>query len=255
MPPDARPNRREPLRVSLLVLPDATVGSVTGMFDTLSCFPLLGTFDDAVPPEPPFAVELVAAVPRPRRRRRADSPSRCTARSPIRAGPTSRSCPRCIVADGIWSRGRYPELVAWLRARARGGSARLLGLLRRAADRRDRPALGPRRHDAPGVRRHLPEQLPGRSAPPRGDPGRDRRARGVRDGRRVRVLARPRPVPRRAPRRPDRGAGGREVPAPAVAHRRPGAVRAVRRRRATTATRSCSRRRSGCGRPTRSRHP
>ena len=61
MPPDARPNPREPLRVSLLVLPDATIGSVTGMFDVLSCFPLLGTFDDSVPRSPPFAVELIAS--------------------------------------------------------------------------------------------------------------------------------------------------------------------------------------------------
>src|SRR5687768_13012610 len=55
-------NHREPLRVSLLVLPEAGVGTLMGMLDTLSCFPLLGTFDDAVPREPPFAVELVATV-------------------------------------------------------------------------------------------------------------------------------------------------------------------------------------------------
>ena len=54
MPATIRSSPREPLRVSLLVLPDAAVGSLTGMFDTLSCFPLLGTLDTAVPTIPPF---------------------------------------------------------------------------------------------------------------------------------------------------------------------------------------------------------
>jgi transcriptional regulator GlxA family with amidase domain len=113
VPRDADRHRREPLRVSLLVLPDATIGSVTGMLDTLSCFPLLGTFDDAVPQDAPFAVELVAA-PRgsaatasglslPIHRSIADS-----ARTDIAIVPS------LLVAGGTWVRGRYPELVDWL---------------------------------------------------------------------------------------------------------------------------------------------
>ena len=57
-----RRNLREPIRVSLLVLPDAGIGGITGMLDTLTCFPLLATFDTALPAAPPFAVELVAAT-------------------------------------------------------------------------------------------------------------------------------------------------------------------------------------------------
>jgi transcriptional regulator GlxA family with amidase domain len=113
VPPASRPRRREPLRVSLLVLPDATLGSLTGMFDTLSCFPLLGTFDDSVPTESPFAVELVAAsdgsvptasgVALPVHRSVADP-----ARTDIAIVPS------LLVAGGTWRRGRYPDLVAWL---------------------------------------------------------------------------------------------------------------------------------------------
>jgi transcriptional regulator GlxA family with amidase domain len=98
----------------LLVLEDAMVGSLTGMLDTLSCFPLLGTLDDAVPRASPFTVELVAASPGPARtasgvalpvhRSVAD-----LARSDIAIVPS------LLVADGDWRRGRYPELVAWLR--------------------------------------------------------------------------------------------------------------------------------------------
>ena len=54
VPPTARLTRREPLHVSLLLLPDAGLGTVTGMLDALSSFPLIGTFGDAVPREPPF---------------------------------------------------------------------------------------------------------------------------------------------------------------------------------------------------------
>jgi transcriptional regulator GlxA family with amidase domain len=114
VPQDTRTGGREPLGVSLLVLPDATVGSLSGMLDTLSCFPLLGTFDDAVPREAPFAVELVAA-----------SRGSVTTASGV-ALPVHRSVadpgrtdiaivPSLLVAGGIWQRGRYPHLVDWLR--------------------------------------------------------------------------------------------------------------------------------------------
>jgi transcriptional regulator GlxA family with amidase domain len=114
VPPDARRNHREPLRVSLLVLPEATVGSLTGMLDTLTCFPLLGTFDDSVPQESPFTVELVAA----------GTGSSATAsgialpvhRSIHDPGETDIAIvPSLLVADGTWVPGRYPDLVAWLR--------------------------------------------------------------------------------------------------------------------------------------------
>ncbi len=62
VPQDTRSSHRAPLRVSLLVLPEASVGSLTGMYDTLSGFPLLSTFDRSLPTDPPFAVELVAAT-------------------------------------------------------------------------------------------------------------------------------------------------------------------------------------------------
>jgi transcriptional regulator GlxA family with amidase domain len=113
VPPHARPNRRAPLRVSLLVLPDATVGSLTGMFDTLASFPLLATFDEAVPTESPFTVELVAASD-------GSAPTASGIALPVHRsiadpGRTDIAIvPSLLVADGIWGRGRYPDLVAWL---------------------------------------------------------------------------------------------------------------------------------------------
>ena len=111
MPRDTRSSRREPLRVSLLVLPDAGLGTLTGMFDTLSCFPLLGTFDASVPTTPPFDVELVGAT-----REAQPTASGITLpvhRSVADAGRTDIAIvPSLVVRDGVWVRGRYPELVA-----------------------------------------------------------------------------------------------------------------------------------------------
>jgi len=114
VPRDDRFLHREPLRVSLLVLPEAGVGSLTGMFDTLSSFSLLSTFDDAVPPVSPFAVELVGAE-------RGQAPTASGIPLPVHRsiadpGRTDIAIvPSLVVTDGVWVRGRYPALVDWLR--------------------------------------------------------------------------------------------------------------------------------------------
>jgi transcriptional regulator GlxA family with amidase domain len=114
VPAETGPSRRRPLRVSLLVVPEATVGSVTGMLDALSCFPVLATFDDSVPAAAPFEVELVAAgdgmvstasgVPLAVHRSLADG-----------SGTDVAIVPSLLVAGAVWHRGRNPEPVAWLR--------------------------------------------------------------------------------------------------------------------------------------------
>ena len=114
VPADARIDPREPLRVSLLVLPEAGLGTLTGMLDTLSCFPLVSTFDDALPPESPFAVELVAGSA-------GSAPTASGVSLPIHrsiadVGRTDIAIvPSLALAGGVWQRGRHPELVAWLR--------------------------------------------------------------------------------------------------------------------------------------------
>jgi transcriptional regulator GlxA family with amidase domain len=114
VPADARPNRREPLRVSLLVFPEAGLGTLTGMFDTFSSFPLLSTVDGAVPPDAPFAVELVAATS-------GSVPTASGVALPVHRSISDPErtdiaiVPSLLVAGGTWKRGRYPDLVAWLR--------------------------------------------------------------------------------------------------------------------------------------------
>ena len=113
VPPDTRSIRRAPLRVSLLVLPDAGVGSLTGMFDALSSFALLGTFDTAVPTTSPFAVELVAATREPQPT--ASGIALPVHRSIADPGRTDIAIvPSLLVSHGTWVLGRYPDLVCWL---------------------------------------------------------------------------------------------------------------------------------------------
>ena len=93
---------------------EATVGSVTGMLDALSCFPVLATFDESVPAAAPFEVELVAAgngtvptasgVPLAVHRSIGDG-----------SGTDIAIVPSLLVAGAVWHRGRNPGLVAWLR--------------------------------------------------------------------------------------------------------------------------------------------
>jgi transcriptional regulator GlxA family with amidase domain len=100
--------------VSLLVLPEASVGSLTGMYDTLSCFPLLSTFDRSLPTDPPFAVELVAMA-------RGPQPTASGIALPVHrsiADPGRTDIvivPSLVVRDGVWVPGRHADLVAWLR--------------------------------------------------------------------------------------------------------------------------------------------
>ena len=113
VPAATRTSQREPLQVSLLVLPDAAVGSLAGMFDTLSSFPLLSSFDAAVPSTPPFAVELVAASRDPQPT--ASGFTLPVHRSIADPGRTDIAIvPSLMVTDGTWVRGRYPDLVGWL---------------------------------------------------------------------------------------------------------------------------------------------
>ena len=46
--------------VSLVAIPDAMASPLSGLYDVLNCFELLGSFDDSVPKAAPFRVEIVA---------------------------------------------------------------------------------------------------------------------------------------------------------------------------------------------------
>jgi hypothetical protein len=53
------PVPKEPFHVSLLVLPEAMVFPVSGIYEVLTALDGLSRLDSAVPPQAPFEVEIV----------------------------------------------------------------------------------------------------------------------------------------------------------------------------------------------------
>ena len=104
-----------PRHVSLVAIPEAVVSTLSGIFDVMNAFTLL---DPGRPP--PFRVEIVGLQ---------TGPLEVASRVPImvqRAIATLEVTdivivPSVVVGPEGWRKGRYPELVEWLRAmHARG---------------------------------------------------------------------------------------------------------------------------------------
>jgi transcriptional regulator GlxA family with amidase domain len=101
------------IHVSLVATPDVMVSSLSGLYDVLNSFTLLGSFDPAVPAENPFRVEIVATK---REQTRTASGLPIAAHRTIGKVPQTDVViiPSVMVEGGEWRRGRYPMLVRWL---------------------------------------------------------------------------------------------------------------------------------------------
>ncbi len=108
------PGQNRPLHVSLVAIPDAVVSTLTGIYDVLGSFRMLGRADPSLPAEPPFTVEIVSAqrgsvalasgVPVEARRATADIDT-----------TDIIIVPSVLLGPEGWTSGRYPELVDWAR--------------------------------------------------------------------------------------------------------------------------------------------
>lgn len=106
--------------VSLIAIPDAVISTTTGIYDVLNSFGMLAGADDALPTKPPFKVDIVSTR---------KGPVMLVSGLPIEAGLSIADVknthiiivPSVLLTNGVWEKGRYPELVDWLRAQqARG---------------------------------------------------------------------------------------------------------------------------------------
>ena len=103
-----------PLHVSIVAIPDAVISTLTGIYDVLGSFRLLGRIEPSIPAEPPFKIEIVATRPgsvalasgMPVEARRGVSQIEETDIIIV---------PSVLVSAEGWSAGRYPELVEWVR--------------------------------------------------------------------------------------------------------------------------------------------
>ncbi len=109
-----------PLHVSLMAVPQATLSTITGIYDVLCSFSLLPLLPNRAEPAP-FQVEVVGLEP---------GPLELAQRLPIMVQRGFASIertdivimPSLLVADGGWQKGQYPALVGWLRAMHRRGA-------------------------------------------------------------------------------------------------------------------------------------
>lgn len=103
-----------PLHVSLVAIPDAVISTLSGIYDVLGSFRMLGRLEPSIPEKPPFTVEIVAAARgsvmlvsgMPVEARRAVS--EVTATDII-------IVPSVLIGPDGWTLGRYPEIVDWAR--------------------------------------------------------------------------------------------------------------------------------------------
>jgi transcriptional regulator GlxA family with amidase domain len=109
-----------PLHVSLVAIPDAVISTLSGIYDVLGSFRMLGRFDPSLPVDPPFAIEIVAA------RRGGVALASGVSLEAKRAVSEVKVTDIIIVPSIVlgregWETGRYPEIVAWVqRMHAKG---------------------------------------------------------------------------------------------------------------------------------------
>lgn len=108
------------LHVSLVAIPDAVISTLTGIYDVLNSFRALSEIDPALPRDPPFKVDIVGAD----RGVKLASGMQIETHRLAAELPSSDIVivPSILLRNGRWEKGRYPELVAWLRAMHDGGA-------------------------------------------------------------------------------------------------------------------------------------
>lgn len=104
---------RRRFHVSLVSIPEAILSSLSGVYDVLNCFEMVGAFDDAVPGENPFHVEIVAPT-----RAYTGTASGLPVAPHRTVDELDRTdiviIPSMMVEGSEWIPGRYPAMVKWL---------------------------------------------------------------------------------------------------------------------------------------------
>lgn len=107
--------------VSIVAIPDSMFSTLSGIYDVLNSFPLLSTYDDALPKSSPFQVEIVAPT---QEEMLTASGLMLNAQRPFTEVMSTDIVivPSVMVEHGEWKTGRYPAIVEWLRERHSQGA-------------------------------------------------------------------------------------------------------------------------------------
>jgi transcriptional regulator GlxA family with amidase domain len=113
--------RHAPLHVSLVAIPDAVVSTLSGIFDVLGSFRMLGSLEPSLPAEPPFIIEIVGA-----KRGSVTLVSGMPVNARRAVSEVERTdiiiVPSILLQTDDWVTGRYPEIVDWARRRHADGA-------------------------------------------------------------------------------------------------------------------------------------
>ncbi|MDX2201374.1 MAG: helix-turn-helix domain-containing protein [Hyphomicrobiaceae bacterium] len=115
------PAMTRPLHVSLVAIPDAVVSTLSGIYDVMGSFRMLARADPAIPDEPPFTIEIVAAE---RGSVMLASGLAVEARRAVSevAATDIVIVPSVMLGAQGWIPGRYPGIVDWVRRRHADGA-------------------------------------------------------------------------------------------------------------------------------------
>lgn len=114
MPEDVvQASERARINVSLVAIPEVLLSTLSSIYDVFNCLSLISSFDDCVPKENPFRVEIVALEAG--QTQTASGLPVLTQRS---VGEIERTdiviIPALLVGKGEWITDRYPDLVNWM---------------------------------------------------------------------------------------------------------------------------------------------
>lgn len=115
MPPPNIQTGPEPLHVSLVTIPEAVVSTLWGIFDVMNAFSMVPVPGRAPLQAPPFRLEIVGEQTGPLQ---LASRVPVTVQRPVAeiAATDIVIVPSVLLGPDGWIKGRYPELVDWLRA-------------------------------------------------------------------------------------------------------------------------------------------
>jgi transcriptional regulator GlxA family with amidase domain len=108
------PAPTRPLHVSLVAIPDATVSTLSGIYDVLGAFRMLGRLEPSIAKTPPFTVEIVAAE-RGSVLLASGLPVEAKRAVSEIAETDIIIVPSIVLGPDGWRPGRYPGIVDWAR--------------------------------------------------------------------------------------------------------------------------------------------
>lgn len=111
--------RPERVRVGIVAIPEATIGTLSGIFDVLNGLALLAG-REGVPDRAPFLVEILGETAAPVRLASAVTLPIHGAAAEVPSDVVI--VPSLLVPERGWERGRYPRLAAWMAARHAAGA-------------------------------------------------------------------------------------------------------------------------------------